>query len=75
MRLRDYLAARDESEAAFGRRAGIPQKTVNQIACGAGCYAKTAEKIIRASKEEPAPGGGTVTLEDLIGDPQARAAG
>jgi predicted transcriptional regulator len=66
MRLPDYLTARDESQSAFAKRAGLPQSTVNLVCQGSGTRVETALKIIRASRDEPAPGGGTVTLEDLV---------
>lgn len=66
MDLRTYLHARGESQRAFGRRAGVPQKTVNRIAAGAACSNPTALAIIRATVDRPTPGGGTVSLEDLV---------
>ena len=68
MKLAAYLEKRDESEAAFARRAGLPQQTINQIAFGGGCQVRTARLIVKASRDEPAPGGGTVTFEDLDGE-------
>lgn len=73
MRLVDYLEARDESQEAFAKRAsrheptgrGISQRTVSRIAAGGSCNATTALAIIRATRQEPAPDGGTVMLEDL----------
>ena len=66
MRLLDYLEARGEKQAAFARRCGVDQRTVNRICLGDGCSAATAHLVIKASREEPAPDGGTVTLEDLV---------
>lgn len=66
MRLTDYLKETGESEAAFARRAGVQQRTVNRICSGAGCNAATALAIIRATAEQKTPGGGCVALEDLV---------
>lgn len=66
MRLADYLEALDESESAFARRAGLPQRTVNGVISSGNCTARTALKIIEASKDRPAPGGRIVMLEDLV---------
>lgn len=66
MRLRDYLRARGESESAFAARAGVPQSTINLICQGRGTRVSTAAKIVRASRESPAPDGGTVRFEDLV---------
>jgi predicted transcriptional regulator len=68
MKLRDYLDARGESENAFAKRSGIPQRTINRIANGGECLAGTAIEVIRASMQEPAPGGGIVDLDSLAGD-------
>lgn len=77
MRLRDYLTARAESVASFARRAGMPQQTVSDLLLlrgGVGCRASTAARVIAATREEPAPDGGTVTLLDLV-TPEARPEG
>lgn len=66
MTLPDYLTARAESLLAFARRAGVPQQTLHSIGRGKGCTISTAYKIVEASRREPAPGGGTVTYEDLV---------
>ena len=75
MKLSKYLEQRSESQNAFARRAEIPQKTVNRVCNGEGCSATTALAIIRASHREPTPGGGTVSLEDLVleGQPSSAA--
>ncbi len=72
MKLASYLGARKESEAAFARRSGATQRTINRVCAGAGCNADTALKIIRATHDEPTPGNGTVGLEDLA-DSEAAA--
>ena len=67
MGLKDYLDARGESQAGFARRSRLPQQTVNAI-CARG-YARdleVAERIVTASRREPAPDGGTVRYEDLM---------
>lgn len=65
MRLSQYLEARDESESAFARRSGVPQRTINRICMGSGCNVSTALVIIRATHAHPTPDDGTVSLEDL----------
>jgi len=71
VKLRSYLDARGESEAAFSRRARIAQTTVNLICRGGGTTTRTAAKIVRASLQAPAPDGGVVTYEDLIPEDDA----
>jgi len=66
MDINEYLDARDERQAAFARRAGLQQRTVNRVCLGGGCSASTALQIIKASHAEPTPGGGTISLEDLV---------
>ena len=66
MRLRAYLAVREESARAFAVRAGLQERTVQRLVEGDGCNAATALAIIRASQEQPTPNGGTVELEDLV---------
>lgn len=68
MRLADYLAAREKQESIpeFSRRSGVPYRTVHNVASGGRCRVDTALAIIRATVEQPAPGGGTVALEDLV---------
>jgi hypothetical protein len=74
MKLSAYLEAREESQTAFAERARafvgakkprIGQATISSICNGNGCQARVAYAVIRASQAEPAPGGGTVTLEDI----------
>jgi predicted transcriptional regulator len=65
MRLADYLAARGERPAAFARRAGIPWATLAGVMDGADARLSTARAIVRASRAEPTPDGGTVGWEDL----------
>jgi predicted transcriptional regulator len=74
MRLPEYLESRGESQAAFARRTGIPQSTVNLICNGKGTRVDTAIRIIQATRDEPAPDGGTVRIEDLVGIDDAGAA-
>lgn len=74
MKLSEYLAAKDESQESFAARASrhrptgtpISQRTISRIVNGSSCNAATARAIILASREEPAPDGGTVTLDDLV---------
>ena len=67
MRLSDYLRARGETESAFARRAGLPQRTVNRICKGETApRADTAFRVVEATKAEPTLEGGTVTLFDLL---------
>ncbi len=58
MELVGYLEQQGESQAAFARRAGIPQSTLHLICQGKGMRVETAIKIIRAT-------GGLVSLGDL----------
>ena len=68
MKLEKYLRARTESQNAFARRTGIDVTSINDyVRLGAKPRADRADRIIKASREEPAPDGGTVTLEDLAG--------
>lgn len=74
MDLPSYIAAVDGSEVAFAKRSGVSQSTVNRICRGrkeghdgAALRLKTAYRIIRASHDRPAPGGGVVSLDDLYG--------
>jgi hypothetical protein len=66
MTLSEYLLATRESGSAFARRAGVPIRTINRVCAGDGCTATTALAIIRATHHNPTPGGGSVSLEDLV---------
>jgi hypothetical protein len=66
MKLPEYLSARKESLLAFARRSEVPQQTLHGIGKGKGCTISTAYKIVEASRRQPAPGGGTITYEDLV---------
>lgn len=74
MRLSEYLAARGESHRSFSGRSRLPQSTVSDIAAGSDCRVSNAMKVIRASREAPAPDGGTVTWEDLTPPQERRVA-
>lgn len=75
MLLKPYLDARGENYAEFGRRCRIKSATIRAIAVlGVRPRADVAHAIITASREEPAPDGGTVTLEDLGFPPQRESA-
>lgn len=66
MKLADYLEQRGESENAFAKRAGVPQRTINRIARDENePLLETAALIVEASRQEPTPKGSTVTFEDL----------
>jgi predicted transcriptional regulator len=65
MRLSDYLAARGETQVEFSKRAGLPQSAISRACQGEGMRLTTATAIVRATREEPAPDGGTVRFEDL----------
>ncbi len=65
--LQEYLDAREESPSAFSRRLGVTVSTVYSWLTGVIPRADTALKIIEASRDEPTPDGGTVTLRDLAG--------
>ena len=73
MTLRDYLDRRGETQMSFAARAGISQQAVSAICCGRGAGLQTAAKIVAASAEEPAPGGGIVNYRDLFPAEKARA--
>ena len=67
MKLAKYLEARGESAEAFARRSGLNRATVGVIVRGTSIpRTDTALAIVKASREEPAPDGGTVTFEDLV---------
>jgi hypothetical protein len=67
MKLSDYIAAVDGSEAAFAERCGLQQRTVNRIASGeVRCRIDIADVIVKASRAQPAPSGETVRFEDLV---------
>jgi len=72
MTLNDYLAARDESQNAFSKRSGVPQRTVCRICADGVCSMRNAAKVVKATKEHPSPGGGTVGYEDLVPAPKRR---
>lgn len=75
MMLKPYLDARGESYAHFARRCEQRADTIRAIALkGVRPRADVAHAIITASREEPAPDGGTVTLEDLGFPPQRESA-
>ena len=67
MILKTYLDDRKESQNAFSRRTGLGLATVSElyqrktIPSGYTCLV-----VIQASRDEPAPCGGTVTLRDLV---------
>ena len=65
MKLSVYLELRDEKQVEFARRAGLPQSAISRACQGDGMRLATASAIVRASREEPAPDGGTVRFEDL----------
>lgn len=66
MRLADYLSSRGESSGQFAVRAGLVRQTVDYIVGGGKPRIDIAYAIVRASRDEPAPDGGTVTYEDLL---------
>ena len=70
MTLDDYLHQRRESVAAFSRRTGLVRETLLAIRDGrTRCRIDIAQVIVRASEDEPAPDGGTVTYDDLVPQP------
>lgn len=66
MRLADYLSSRGESSGQFAARAGLIRQTVDYIIDGGKPRIDIAYTIVRASRDEPSPDGGTVTYEDLL---------
>lgn len=77
MRLREYLDARGEPELRFAKRSGLSQAAVHSIANhdSADPRISTCTKIVVASREQPAPNGGTVTWEGLHPQGNARRKG
>ncbi len=74
MKLKQYLEARGESQGAFARRAGVEAATISAIVrdeTRKGPTVSSAMLIVGASREDPAPDGGTVTYEDLLPVEQA----
>ena len=65
MRPDAYLAERKESEAAFAKRAGLHQRSLNRALQRGNCTLWMARKIVQASRDQPTPSGGTITFEDL----------
>lgn len=66
MKLLEYLAAREESMSAFGRRVGLPTRTISIIANGdSRCRIDIAQKIIEASRAQPTPDGETISWPEL----------
>ncbi len=59
MKLREYLAERQESAYAFSRRSGLPQVTVHRYVNGAGASLRNGLIVHEATD-------GLVTLEDLL---------
>ncbi len=71
MTIESYLKATGQSQSAFARAIGIPQRTFSQIVQhGGSCHVAQAEAIINGSMMNPAPRRpgariGHVTLKDL----------
>jgi len=65
-----YLAARwkvaHESKRQFAQRSMLPTQTVYDALHGEPVTLRTAFYLVEASKEEPAPNGGTIGYEDLV---------
>lgn len=74
MRVKEYLDARNERHDVFAKRASaylpedkvVSHRTVTRAVAGEGLRASNAWAMIKASKAEPAPCGGTITLDDLV---------
>lgn len=62
----DYLRARNESENAFAKRAGLEQRSLSRALRRGSCSLRFAYMIVQASRKEPTPEGGTITYEDLL---------
>jgi len=71
MHLRDYLRVRSESQASFAGRSGISQQAVSLICHGSPPRLSTAKRVVDATRDEPAPCGGTVSYEDLLPEPSS----
>jgi len=73
MDLKTYLDERSESVARFAVRVGrhryVAPATIAAVRAGrTSPNMTTAQAIVQASEDEPAPDGGTVTYEDLAPD-------
>ena len=71
MKLPAYLIETGESAREFAARAGLPHRTVLNVAERGTCTATTALAIIRASQSRPTRDGISVSLEDLVIDSDA----
>ena len=68
MRLIEYIAEVDGSQAAFARRADVPQRTINRLCRGEiTVLADTALKILKATQDRPARGK-VVSLDELVSE-------
>lgn len=66
MTLRAYLAAMDETNAAFAKRVGVNERTIERVLAGQACRLKIAQRIVRATHSRPTPSGGFVTFDELV---------
>ena len=66
MKLQDYIAKVDGTHAAFARRAGVAERTIDRVVAGRGCRLEVADRIVSATHAKPTPSGGVVTFEELV---------
>ncbi len=69
MKIDPYLEATAQSRQSFAALAKISQSSFNRYANGqVEPRSSDAARIIRESKKNPAPGGGIITLTDMVAD-------
>lgn len=73
MQLDSYLAARGESNKEFAARCGVSSRTIARVRAGDGCRLELAARIVQETFANPAPGGGSVALDDLVAGLRAGA--
>lgn len=71
MKLSEYLESRGESAHAFALRAGIKPRNIYNIVAGSRPMIDIANRIVLATRSEPAPDGSTVRFEDLVPEESA----
>ena len=67
MKLAEYMRNRGITQAQIARESGVSQQCVSRWLAGSIPAAVQAQKLIEASRRNPTPEGGTVTLADLVG--------
>ena len=72
MKLKAYLAARDEGVEPFAKRADLWPYTIRRVLAGETCSARALGRIVAASQKEPTADGGTVDWTDLVPERERR---